>query len=224
MRILVVEDNLEFSDWLSRILRKSNFAVDCVYTGEDADLAITLNEYCLILLDLGLPDMGGVSVLKQMRSRGSITPTIILTADGDAQTRVLGLDEGADDYIVKPFDISELEARIRVQLRRSVQKATPIITCGPLSYDTRTRIFLLGDKRIELTPREHAVLVYLISRAGEVVSKSQIHANIFDFEQDADESAIEIYIHRVRKKIECYGIQIRTLRGLGYVLQVNEGP
>lgn len=222
MRILVVEDNLEFADWLSRVLRKSNFAVDCVHDGEDANLAMSVGDYSLVLLDLGLPKRSGLSVLREMRHRGVTCPAIILTAEGDIETRVKGLDEGADDYVVKPVDITELEARIRVQLRRSHRRAAPVLTCGPLSYDTRIRSFFINNTKIELTPREHGVLEHLLMNAGEVVKKSQIYASIFGFEEEADESAIEIYIHRLRKKLEGTGVQIRTLRGLGYVLQGND--
>lgn len=222
MRILLVEDNVELANWIAKLLRSDNFAVDCVYDGEDADHALRINEFSLVILDLSLPKMDGLEVLRRLRQRNNTVPVIILTANSSLRGRVSGLDEGADDYLAKPFEIAELEARIRVQLRRANNRAAPTITYGDITLDLRTREFSIGDKALALTPREHAVLEYLIHKAGKTVSKTQICDNVFDFDDDADQSAIEVYVHRLRKKIEGSRVQIKTLRGLGYALQCNE--
>jgi two-component system response regulator TctD len=222
MRILLVEDNVELASWIAKLLRSDNFAVDCVYDGEDADLALRTNEFSLVILDLSLPKMDGLEVLRRLRQRNNPVPVIILTANSSLRGRVSGLDEGADDYLAKPFEIAELEARIRVQLRRSAMQAAPTIECGDLVLDARTREFRLSGRLLVLTPREHAVLEYLIHKAGRTVSKTQISESVFDFDDEADQSAIEVYVHRLRKKIEGSRVQIRTLRGLGYILQCDE--
>ncbi|PKU22643.1 response regulator [Telmatospirillum siberiense] len=222
MRILLVEDNVELANWIAKLLRSDNFAVDCVYDGEDADHALRVHEFSLVILDLSLPKMDGLEVLRRLRQRKNTVPVIILTANSSLRGRVSGLDEGADDYLAKPFEIAELEARIRVQLRRANNLATPTISYGDITFDLRTREFSIGDKTLTLTPREHAVLEFLIHKAGKTVSKSQICDNVFDFDDEADQSAIEVYVHRLRKKIEGSGVQIKTLRGLGYALQCNE--
>lgn len=222
MRILLVEDNVELANWIAKLLRSDNFAVDCVFDGEDADHALRVNEFSLVILDLSLPKMDGLEVLRRLRQRNNAVPVIILTANSSLRGRVSGLDEGADDYLAKPFEIAELEARIRVQLRRSSNRAAPIVRYGDLQFDSRTREFSISGNTLLLTPREHAVLEYLMHKAGKTVSKTQISESVFDFDNDADQSAIEVYVHRLRKKIEGSRVQIKTLRGLGYVLQANE--
>ena len=218
MRILLVEDNQELATWLAKLLRNSQFAVDCVFDGEDADHVLSVNQYDLAIVDLSLPGMDGLQVLRRLRHRGSKLPVIILTANGSLDGRVAGLDEGADDYIAKPFEFPELEARIRVQLRRSNDQSSAVMTCGPLTFDSRTREFKLDQQTIAVTPREHAVLHHLMLKAGKTVSKRQIRDSLFGFDEDVDEAAIEVYVHRLRKKIEGQPLQIRTLRGLGYIL------
>lgn len=222
MRILLVEDNQELATWLAKLLRNSNFAVDCVFDGEDADHVLSINQYDLAIVDLSLPGMDGLQVLRRLRHRGSKLPVIILTANGSLDGRVAGLDEGADDYIAKPFEFPELEARIRVQLRRSNDQSSAVMTCGPLTFDSRTREFKLDRHTIPVTPREHAVLHHLMLKAGKTVSKRQIRDSLFGFDEDVDEAAIEVYVHRLRKKIEGQPLQIRTLRGLGYILTGDE--
>ncbi len=222
MRILLVEDNVELANWIAKLLRSDNFAVDCVYDGEDADHALRVNEFSLVILDLSLPKMDGLEVLRRLRQRNNTVPVIILTANASLRGRVSGLDEGADDYLAKPFEIAELEARIRVQLRRANNRATSTISYGDLMLDLRTREFSLKDKSLPLTPREHAVLEFLIHKSGKTVSKTQICDSVFDFDDEADQSAIEVYVHRLRKKLEGSRVQIKTLRGLGYALQRHE--
>jgi two-component system, OmpR family, response regulator TctD len=222
MRILLVEDNRELSDWLGRLLRKSRYVVDCVYDGMDADAALSTQLYDLIILDIGLPQLPGIDVLKRFRARKSLTPVIILTANDAIPSRIAGLDSGADDYIVKPFDPQELEARIRAQLRRQQSDKTLRVVCGPLELETNTRQFLLDGEALTLTRREHAVLETLILASGRVVSKVALTGKVFGLDDDATPNAIEIYVHRVRKKLEGHGVVISTLRGLGYALRKQD--
>jgi two-component system response regulator TctD len=222
MRLLLVEDNRELADWLARTLRQAQYAVDVVHDGEDAEHALALGEHALVILDLSLPRRGGLDVLKSLRARGNPVPVIVLTANASLDGRVRGLDAGADDYLAKPFEVEELEARIRAQLRRASNRTEPIVACGDLVLDTNTRLFRLAGEPLALTPREHAVLEQLMLKAGHTVSKSMLSAAIYDFDTDADPSAIEIYVHRLRKKLEGGHVHIVTLRGLGYLLKAEE--
>lgn len=219
MRLLLVEDNLELAGWLAKILRQDNYVVDVFHDGEEADHALAVAAYDLVILDLTLPKINGMQLLRRIRSRKDAVPVIILTANASLDGRVAGLDEGADDYLAKPFDIAELEARIRVQLRRSARRPDPVISCGALAFDTNTRLFTLSAAPLALTPREHAVLEMLLMKSGQTVSKAQLSQSIFGLDDLADPSAIEIYVHRVRKKLEGSDVRIVTLRGLGYLLQ-----
>ena len=222
MRLLIVEDSLELAQWLARILRKSNYAVDCMPNAEDALLAATTSTYDLLIVDLGLPKMDGMDLIKAVRKAGLKMPIIILTAIDTVTSRVRGLDLGADDYLVKPFEISELEARIRVQLRRHGGLAVPKITLGDLSFDMAEHQFTLKGAALDLTAREYAVLEALISRPGRALTKSALIEHIFGLDDEAAPNALEVYIHRVRKKIESSDVKIQTLRGLGYVLRKGE--
>ncbi|MBP2302011.1 response regulator [Azospirillum picis] len=222
MRILLVEDNHDLATWLCKALRRNNFAIDWVGDGEDADHALSVSDYALVILDLGLPKRGGLDVLRRLRRRGNSCPVIILTANDSLDGRVAGLDEGADDYLAKPFELAELEARIRVQLRRASNRAAPVAVCGDLLLDPRKREFRSAGQALVLTPREYAVLEYLILKTGEAVGKMQIFDAVFGMEEDAQPSAIEIYIHRLRRKLEGGRARIHTLRGLGYVLRADD--
>lgn len=222
MRLLLVEDDRELADWLAKTLRQSQYAVDVAHDGEDAELALKTGEYALVVLDLSLPRRNGLDVLKRLRGRGDAVPVIVLTANASLDGRVTGLNHGADDYLAKPFEVEELEARIRANLRRANFQTHPRIVCGDLALDSNTRLFSLGGAGLALTPREHAVLEQLILKAGRTVSKAQLSAAIYDFDDDADASAIEIYVHRLRKKLEGARAQIVTLRGLGYLLRHEE--
>ncbi len=224
MRLLLVEDNPQLSDWLSRLLRQSGYAVDCVADGEDADHLLSVQDYALVILDLALPQLDGMQVLRRLRERGSQVPVIILTANASLDGRVKGLDLGADDYLAKPFEMAELEARIRVQLRRASDRSSSLLALGDLTLDTKSRQFRLKDNSLALTPREHAVLEQLIYKSGETVSKAKLFESIFNFDDEADPTAIEIYISRLRKKLEGSSVRIVTLRGLGYLLCQDDAP
>ena len=174
MRILLVEDNRELSDWLAKVLRQDRYVVDCVYAGVDADAALHTNTYDLVVLDLSLPKLDGREVLRRLRARNDNVAVLILTADNTSVSRVNGLDIGADDYLAKPFDLDELKARIRALLRRSSQGRTPVLQCGSLSYDTNDRLFRLGTTTLAFTPREHAVLETLIRGVNRTISKKSL--------------------------------------------------
>jgi two-component system response regulator TctD len=219
MRLLIVEDNRKLSDWISMLLRRRKYVIDCVYDGEDADYALKSQEYSLVILDLSLPMLSGTEVLSRLRARGSATPVVILTADDTITSRVAVLDGGADDYLAKPFDIEELEARIRARLRRSHERLSPIVQCGSLRLDRNTGEFFLDEADLILTPREHAVLECLVLRAGATVSKTALMESVFGFDDNANIASIEIYVHRVRKKLEGSDVGIVTFRGLGYALR-----
>ena len=219
MRILVVEDNTELAQWLGRTLRKERYTVDCINDGADADFALRSEKYNLVILDLALPGLDGKEVLRRMRARQDETPVLVLTANNSVQSRVSELDRGADDYMAKPFEIEELEARIRMLLRRSSGLANPLISCGDLSYDTNTREFLIAQQPLALTPRERAVLEMLVRQAGTTVTKHALAQSLFSLNEDISTDAMEIYVYRLRKKLESSTAKILTLRGLGYLLR-----
>ena len=223
MRILLVEDSRQLSNWLAKTLRRDNYAVDCVHDGDDADYALRSQDYSMVILDLALPKLDGIEVLRRLRARGNNVPVLILTANNSVAGRIAGLDSGADDYLAKPFDIHELEARVRAQLRRASNQKTPVIEFGGLAFDSNSRRFTLGGTELELTPRERAVLETLITRQDKPVGKQALAQAVFGFDEDASPNAIEIYVHRVRKKLEATDIGIVTLRGLGYVLRRSDG-
>lgn len=219
MRILLVEDNKTLADWLGRALRKDHYTVDWIGNGADADFVLRSESYNLVILDLELPGMNGKEVLRRLRARRNDTPVLILTANNSMHSRVSELDDGADDYMAKPFELEELEARIRVLLRRSARVINPRVSCGDLLYDTNTKEFTLSGKALLLTPREHAVLEVLVTRAGTTVSKAALAQCLFSLDKDVSADAIEIYVHRLRKKLEKSVVKIVTLRGLGYLLR-----
>lgn len=219
MRILVVEDNADLAQWLGRTLRKELYTVDCIGDGEEADFVLKSEKYNLVILDLSLPKLDGKEVLRRLRARKDPTPVLVLTANNTLQSRVSELDRGADDYMAKPFEIEELEARIRMLLRRSSGQVNPLITCGDLSYDTNTREFQIAQQALALTPRERAVLEVLIRKAGTTVTKHALAQSLFSLNEDVSTDAIEIYVYRVRKKLEFSSAKILTLRGLGYLLR-----
>lgn len=219
MRLLIVEDNRDLADWLARALTQARYVVDTAEDGEKAEDLLAVADYAAIILDLSLPKVDGMTLLRKIRRGGNKTPVIILTANASLDGRVAGLDTGADDYLPKPFELAELEARLRALIRRGHDLASPEIAVGDLVLHSASRQFMLNGELLQLTPREHSVLEYLILKAGVTVTKSALHENVFGLDAEPDPSAIEIYVHRVRKKIEGSGVQIATLRGLGYMLR-----
>jgi two-component system response regulator TctD len=223
LRILLVEDNQPLADWLARTLRKSSYTVDCVHDGAAADHLLHTESYALVILDLSLPKLDGNQVLKRLRARDNNVPVLILTVTNTPEGRITGLDTGADDYVTKPFDVAELEARIRALLRRDSQHRNPMLQCGSLSYDTNSRVFTLNDVVLRLTPHEQAVLEVLIKNMGKTVSKQFLADSIYGINEIVAPDAIEVYVHRLRKKLEPGDASIITLRGLGYLLKQRHG-
>ncbi|MGP1630243.1 MAG: response regulator [Giesbergeria sp.] len=220
MRILIAEDDQVLADGLLRTLRSSGAVVDHVGNGSEADAALmTNNEFDLLILDLGLPRMHGLEVLRRLRARGSTLPVLILTAADGVEERVKGLDLGADDYMAKPFSLQELEARVRALARRGMGGATSTIKHGPLVYDQSGRVATIDGKMVELSARELGLLEVLLQRAGRLVSKDQLVERLCEWGEEVSNNAIEVYIHRLRKKIEKGPIRIATVRGLGYCLE-----
>lgn len=219
MRVLVAEDDRTLADGLCRALRSSGNAVDHVEDGQSADTALTAQHYDLIILDLGLPRLSGLDVLKRLRSRGSSTPVLILTAADSVEQRVRGLDLGADDFMAKPFALTELEARIRALVRRGMGAASSTMKLGSLSYEQVSRQAWVADQPVELSARELALLEILLQRNSRLVSKEQIVEHLCGWGEEVSHNAIEVYVHRLRKKLEGGNIRIATVRGLGYSLQ-----
>ncbi len=224
MRILIAEDDQVLADGLLRSLRGSGAVVDHVASGTEVDAALLANsEFDLLILDLGLPRMHGLEVLKRLRGRGSSLPVLILTAADGIEERVKGLDLGADDYMAKPFSLQELEARVRALTRRGMGATSSAIRHGPLTYDQTGRMATIDGKLVELSARELGLLEVLLQRAGRLVSKEQLVERLCEWGEEVSNNAIEVYIHRLRKKIERGPIRIATVRGLGYCLEKIPG-
>lgn len=222
MRVLLVEDNLALAKWIAKALRQSEMIVDCLHDGAAAHHVLLTQSYNIVLLDLSLPRMEGLAILRNLRARKSPVPVIILTVKNRVEDRVEGLDAGADDYLAKPFALSELEARIRACARRAQGTANNKLSLGLLSYDSHGGLFRLADHPLELTPRERAVLEQLILHANAPVSKQLLSDQIVGLDAVVSIEAIETYIHRLRKKLDGCGVEIQTLRGLGYLLKAND--
>ena len=221
MRLLLVEDSAKLATWLGRSLHHHGYAVDQTGDGAQADVMLRMQTYDAVVLDLSLPSLDGLVVLQRLRERGNACPVIVLTARGDLEDRVKGLKLGADDYLAKPFDLAELEARLQAIIRRSNGRSAPKVSLGPLHYDSSSREFTLKGERLVLRPKEHAVLEVLLLRAGKAVSKSALYEGVFSMDATTSQDVVEIYVHRLRKQLQGTGISIVTLRGLGYVLEAG---
>lgn len=220
MRVLIAEDDSVLADGLSRALRANGYAVDWVGSGEQADAALSAQQaYDLVILDLGLPELPGLEVLRRLRARRSLVPVLILTAADSVEQRVKGLDVGADDYMAKPFALSELEARVRALVRRSMGSGSSRVQLGALVFEQTSRTAELAGQTLELSARETGLLEVLLQRAGRLVSKEQIVDHLCEWGDEVSTNAIEVYMHRLRKKLEGGGVRIVTVRGLGYCLE-----
>lgn len=218
MRILVVEDDDHLADGISRSLTRSGHAVDVTADGISAEAALVITPYDLVILDLQLPQRNGLEVLRHYRSGGGNAPVMILTARGTVADRVGGLDSGADDYLAKPFELAELEARVRSLLRRASASPAPVLRHGTLSLDTVGRRVEIGGEGVDMSMREIVLLETLLLRAGRVVSKEALLEKLYGADEHVGENAVEVFVHRVRRKLEPAGVTIRTVRGLGYMI------
>jgi two-component system OmpR family response regulator len=218
VRLLIAEDDPILADGLLHSLRASGYAVDCVGDGVAADSALASMAFDLVILDLGMPRMSGLEVLRKLRARKSSIPVLILTAHDSTEQRVRGLDLGADDYLSKPFELLELEARVRALTRRAVHGGQGLVEHGELTFDTVGRTARVRGEMLELSARELDLLELLLTRMGRLVSKEQILDHLCQWGEELSGNAIEVYIHRLRKKLEPGGVRISTLRGLGYCL------
>ncbi len=219
MRILIVEDDAILARGLVRILESEGYAVDTVTRGEQALLAMKQERFDLVILDVGLPGMDGFEVLRRLRAVPEPTPVLLLTARHTLDDRVRGLDLGGDDYVAKPFAMSELVARVRALIRRSQARAGPKVVHGPLVLDTVARRAYLSGVPLELAAREWAVLEVLLARAGRIVSKDSIIQAVVGWGEELSANAIEVYVSRLRTKLEPAGVHVRTVRGFGYMLE-----
>lgn len=219
MRVLIVEDDPVLADGLTRSLRQIDYAVDCVKDGAEADHVLATQSYDLVILDLGLPNIDGFEVLRRLRHRGVKVPVLVLTARDALQDRVKGLDLGADDYMAKPFDLPELEARARALIRRGQSGGSSTLTHGALTLDIAGRRATLNGEPLDLSARELGVLEVLMMRSGRVVGKEQLAEQLYGWDEEVGANAIEVYVHRLRRKLEPAGVAIRTIRGLGYLLE-----
>ncbi|MEO6715003.1 MAG: response regulator [Mycobacteriales bacterium] len=219
MRILLAEDERELANWLVRALQQSGFQVDWVDDGRLVRRSLKGTRYDALVLDLGLPGRDGHDVLSELRAADHRLPVLILTARDSLMERVTSLHEGADDFLAKPFEVTELEARLVALIRRARGIEHPRFACGPLTYDSATKHFALGHEPLVLTPREHAALRALVQHSGEPLSKQEILDRVFSDEQEVNPEAVEVLVHRLRKRLAHSPVQITTLRGLGYVLE-----
>ncbi len=219
MRILVVEDNKVLAGGLSVVLKNAGYAVDVVGDGVSADAAAAAQDYDLVILDLSLPEMDGLDVLRSMRAHRRDSAVLVITARASLEDRVRGLDLGADDYLAKPFEIGELEARVRALLRRRMGLRTSTVTFGRLTLDLKARSLSAEGHVVDLPARELSVLETMMLGAGRVVSKQQIVDSLSAFDEGISDNAIEQYVSRLRKRLAPLGLKIHTARGLGYYLE-----
>jgi len=221
MRILVIEDDPTLGNALQEFLTQQGYAIDWLQEGNQVVETIVGQHYDLLLLDLNLPGKSGLDILRELRAASESLPVLILTARDGVDDRVAGLDGGADDYVTKPFELAELAARVRALGRRRAGQANAIIETGPLQFDTVGREVRVGGERLNLSVRELSVLEMLMARVGRVVTKKQIVNSLSAWDADFSENAVEVYIYRLRRRLENTGVGIQTVRGFGYLLDVD---
>ena len=222
MKLLLIEDDAQLAHWLVQQLREQNFLVDHVADGGAADRLLAQSRYDVVLLDLNLPQLSGKGVLRRIRERQDDAAVIVLTASASLDQKVQCLEMGADDYLVKPIEVRELVARMQALLRRQRPGKANDITCGDLRYDLRTRQFTLAGTDLALPPRERHLLETLILHAGTTVSRQALVDGLFGIDEEASADAIDLYVHRLRKKLEASSTTIVTLRGVGFLLRTRQ--
>lgn len=225
MRLLVVEDQKDLNDIIVRKLEREGYAVDACYDGSDALDFINGAEYDGIILDILLPGVTGLSILAEMRAKGNSTPVLLLTALGDVEDRVAGLDAGADDYLVKPFDFDELMARIRSMMRRSGAHASSVIEHKGISIDTASHEVTREGEVLDLTAKEYNILEYLMHNIGRVITRENLSSHVWNYDYDGGSNVIDVYVHHLRKKLENsadgrkFDRVIETVKGTGYIIK-----
>ncbi len=222
MRLLLVEDDQPLASALRKAFVRENYAIDVADNGASADHLLSVQSYDLVILDLGLPKVDGQEVLQKLRARGDKVPVIILTARSSINHKITGLDLGADDYMTKPFELSELLARVRANLRRGVNQAEPTISHGRLRFDAVAKRVFVDDQELSLRAKELGVLEILLRSVGRVLSKQQLAEHLYSFDDHSSDNAIEIYVHRLRKQLPRDSFRLRTVRGIGYLLEPPE--
>jgi DNA-binding response OmpR family regulator len=219
MKVLLVEDDEYLLSGLLMALKRREYLVETARTGTEALAALATTDFDIVILDLGLPGVDGMEVLSRIRVRGDETPVIVITARDGLEDRIAGLDLGASDYLIKPFDFRELEARMRAAMRKSQWGNKVVLEFGSLKLNTNNGSLTMNEDQLDLTPKETVVLKTLITRAGRVVSKRQLLDHVSDWEDESSENAIEITVHRLRRKLEATDVLISTVRGFGYMLE-----
>lgn len=221
MKILLVEDEKLLSKAITKGLKKSGYAVDDAYDGEQALEFFEINSYDIVVLDLNIPKIDGIEVLRRIRGSGSAVKILILSARSEVHDKIIGLDNGANDYLAKPFDFDELCARIRNLLRWEFTQKDAIINCGELRVDTTSKIVKFNEQNIELTKKEYSIIEYLAHHKGEIVSAEQIIEHVWDSETDLFSNTFKFHIHSLKKKLALYGVEpIKNVRGQGYIIEV----
>jgi len=216
MRVLIVEDDPLLGDALAAGLKQRGFEADWVQDGRDAQAAIHVEPFAAVVLDLGLPGLGGLELLRRERARGNKVPVLILTARDAVQDRIAGLDSGADDYVVKPTDLDELAARLRALVRRSKGEPAPVLQIGPLVLDPAARMVTRDGQPMDLPPREFTLLQELMLNAGRVLSREQLEERMYRWGDEVESNAVEVHVHHLRRKL---GAQVvKTIRGVGYMM------
>lgn len=220
MRVLIVEDDTLLGDALAAGLKQRGFQTDWVQDGRDAQAAIRTEPFAAVVLDLGLPGMSGIELLRGERARGNKVPVLVLTARDAVHDRIAGLDSGADDYVVKPTDLDELAARLRALVRRSNGEPAPVLQIGPVVLDPAARAVSLGGQAIDLAPREFTLLQELMLNAGRVLSREQLEERMYRWGDEVESNAVEVHVHHLRRKL---GSQVvKTIRGVGYMMPRGE--
>lgn len=221
MRITLVEDNISLAKGIAYRLQDAGHAVDMLHNGQDAEIFLRDDASDLIILDINLPGVDGLTVLKGLRGRADTRPVILLTARAETEDRVIGLDAGADDYLIKPFEMAELEARVRALSRRRSTPQRQVLKFGPLSFDAAARQLLAGDVELDLPRRELAIFEGLLSAEGRLVSKSALLDHAYGVGADVEDTVVEVYISRLRRRLKPYGVEIKAQRGLGYQMVIG---
>ena len=220
MRVLVVEDDALLGDAIQAGLKQSGYAVDWMRDGVSADQALTTEDYAAVVLDLGLPRMSGLDVLRRLRSRNAPMPVLILTAMDTVDDRIKGLDAGADDYLAKPFDMGELTARLRALIRRASGKVELLLQVGEVQLDPAAHRVTCRGQPVELSPKEFAVLHALMLNAGKVLSRTRIEEQLYAWGEEVESNAVEVHVHHLRRKL--YPELIETIRGVGYLIATHK--